>query len=132
MQVMEDALPPWAELPDLDPIIGYEPYEDGLQMVDFIRDPRLKGNKRQTTPVEELHAISVNPTHPEMEVLNGSELPEPLRSEMIAFLMANLDVFAWSQEDMTGIDPAVVCHRLNINPEMKLTTKESKVCPQKI
>lgn len=54
-----------------------------------------------------------------MEVLIGLELPEPLKSKMIAFLMANLDVFAWSHEDMIGIDPAVACHRLYINPEMK-------------
>lgn len=29
------------------------------------------------------------------------------------FLRANKDVFAWSAEDMHGIDPSVICHRLH-------------------
>ena len=33
--------------------------------------------------------------------------------------MANLDVFAWTHEDMIGIHPDVICHRLNINPDFK-------------
>lgn len=40
-QVMEDdVLTPRVELLDLDPRIGYELYENGLQMAGFIRDPR--------------------------------------------------------------------------------------------
>jgi len=31
----------------------------------------------------------------------------------------NLDVFAWSHEDMSGISPKVIQHRLNMDPEKK-------------
>ena len=31
----------------------------------------------------------------------------------------NLDVFAWMHDDMVGIDPKVMSHRLNINPIYK-------------
>ena len=32
------------------------------------------------------------------------------------FLKDNQDVFAWSHEDMSGIDPSVMVHRLNVPP----------------
>ena len=38
---------------------------------------------------------------------------------MIKFLKDNLDVFAWSHEDMVGVDPSVMCHHLNISPEAR-------------
>ena len=30
-----------------------------------------------------------------------------------------MEVFAWKQEDMGGIDPAVITHRLNVSPSFK-------------
>jgi hypothetical protein len=32
------------------------------------------------------------------------------------FLKSNSDVFAWNHEDMPGIDPSIIVHRLNIDP----------------
>ena len=44
-------------------------------------------------------------------------LASPLiRQNLAAFLRMNQDVFAWSHEDMPGIDPSVIVHRLNVNP----------------
>ena len=37
----------------------------------------------------------------------------------IRFLKENLDVFAWSHEDMSGISPEVIQHKLNVDPERK-------------
>ena len=30
-----------------------------------------------------------------------------------------MEVFAWKQEDMGGVDPSVITHRLNVNPSFK-------------
>ena len=30
----------------------------------------------------------------------------------------NRDVFAWSHSDIKGIDPRLMCHRLNIDPRV--------------
>ena len=30
-----------------------------------------------------------------------------------------MEVFAWKQEDMGGVNPAVITHRLNVNPSFK-------------
>ena len=42
-----------------------------------------------------------------------------MRTRLIRFLKENLDVFAWSHEDMPDIDPKVIQHKLNVNPERK-------------
>ena len=38
-----------------------------------------------------------------------------IRQDLTGFLRINQDVFAWSHEDMPGIDPSVIVHRLNVN-----------------
>lgn len=47
----------------------------------------------------------------------GSQLPPKEKSELVEFLKANLDVFAWDASDIPGISPELACHRLNVNPE---------------
>ncbi len=38
----------------------------------------------------------------------GSQLSPPIKESLVAFLRDNTDVFAWSYEDMPGIDPSVL------------------------
>ena len=49
----------------------------------------------------------------------GENLSHELKEGLTCFLKANLDVFAWTHEDMVGIHPDVMCHRLNISPDFK-------------
>ena len=37
---------------------------------------------------------------------------------MIEFLKRNIDVFAWDACDTSRIDPAFICHHLNVNPSI--------------
>ena len=46
-------------------------------------------------------------------------LSPEMRTRLIQFLKENLDVFIWSYEDMSGISPKVIQHKLNMNPEKK-------------
>ena len=46
----------------------------------------------------------------------GSSLSLNERSRLIDLLRSYLDVFAWSYEDMPGLDPAIVQHHLHILP----------------
>lgn len=41
------------------------------------------------------------------------------REKIIVFLKENLDVFAWSHEDMPSISTNIIQHHLNVNPERK-------------
>ena len=69
-------------------------------------------------PSEELEPIQLD-DQPEHLVYIGSKLAEDVRSLLIHFLKQNKEVFAWKQEDMGGIDPAMITHRLNFNPSFK-------------
>ena len=39
-----------------------------------------------------------------------------IRQDLAGFLRMNQDVFVWSHEDVPGIDPLIIVHRLNVNP----------------
>ena len=49
----------------------------------------------------------------------GTTLSPKIRTRLIQFLKENLEVFAWSHEDMPGISPEVIQHKLNVNPKRK-------------
>ena len=42
----------------------------------------------------------------------------------------NQDVFAWSHKDMSGIDPSVIVHRLNMNPASSPIRQKKRVFTQ--
>ena len=50
-----------------------------------------------------------------------------MRTRLIQFLKENLDVFAWSHEDMTGMAPEVIQHKLNVNLERKPVRQRRRV-----
>ena len=49
----------------------------------------------------------------------GTTLSPEMRTRLVQFLKENLDVFAWSHEDMLDISPKVIQHKLNVDPERK-------------
>ena len=49
----------------------------------------------------------------------GTTLSSEMRMRLVQFLKENVDVFAWSHEDMPGISTKVIQHRLNVDPEKK-------------
>ena len=69
-------------------------------------------------PSEELEPVSLD-DDPEHLAYIGSKLEKDLKSLLTQFLRQNIDVFAWKQGDMGGIDPTVITHRLNTNPSFK-------------
>ena len=70
------------------------------------------------TPSEELEPIRLD-DQVEHLVYIGSRLAKDVRDLLVHFLKQNIEVFAWKQDDMRGIDPAVITHKLNISPSFK-------------
>ena len=48
----------------------------------------------------------------------GAKLPPQKKEELVEFLKRNTDVFAWDAYDTLRIDPAFICHHLNVNPSI--------------
>ena len=80
---------------------------DELNMRDEL-DTRL-------TPSEELEPVQLDDQREHLAYI-GSKLVEDVKDLLIHFLKQNVEVFAWKQEDMRGIDPAVITHKLNVKP----------------
>nr|XP_023884357.1 uncharacterized protein LOC111996604 [Quercus suber] len=49
----------------------------------------------------------------------GTTLSPEMRTRLIQFLRENLDVFAWSHDDMPGISSEVIQHKLNVDLEKR-------------
>ena len=70
------------------------------------------------TPSEELEPVQLD-DRPEHLTYIGSKLAEDVKDLLIHYLKQNFDLFAWKQEDMGGIDPVVITHKLNVTPSFK-------------
>ncbi|XP_059629910.1 uncharacterized protein LOC132272848 [Cornus florida] len=83
----------------------------------------LEGRERQdfhrAKPTEELEEVILGDGEPEKKVSIGSLLPPSINNELSKFLKKNQDVIVWAHEDMPGIDPTIMEHRLNVNPNFK-------------
>ena len=69
-------------------------------------------------------AVLVDPNNPSRTVLMGNLLLKEEKQELIEFLKQNLDVFAWTHEDIVGVDPAESVHQLNVRTNAKPVKKK--------
>jgi len=48
------------------------------------------------------------------------------KEELIVLVKEYIDVFAWTYEDMPGLDPQVAMHRLNIRSDAKPVKQQQR------
>ncbi|XP_074377797.1 uncharacterized protein LOC141719326 [Apium graveolens] len=51
------------------------------------------------------------------KVLIGEDLSPNIEANLVEFLMTSLDTFAWEHDNITGISPDVITHKLNVDPK---------------
>ena len=85
-------------------------YMDELDMQDEVTTP--------PGPSEELKPVQLGDQQEHL-VYIGSKLTDGIRSPLIHFLKQNMEVFSWKQEDMGGVNQAVITHMLNVNLSFK-------------
>ncbi|RVW91379.1 Retrovirus-related Pol polyprotein from transposon 17.6 [Vitis vinifera] len=75
---------------------------------------------RKVTPISSsTELIDFGAPDQPREIRIGSSLSPDERSRLIDLLRSYLDVFAWSYEDMPGLDPTIVQHHLPILPHAR-------------
>ncbi|XP_034201917.1 uncharacterized protein LOC117616643 [Prunus dulcis] len=84
-----------------------------------VDDPRDESPTPHTQPAEELETITLSDEQPDRQVRIGTRLTANLRTQFIDFLRHHSEVFAWSYEDMPGIAPDVISHKLTISSAYK-------------
>ena len=57
----------------------------------------------------------------------GTTLSPEMKAKLVQFLRENLDVFAWSHEDMPCIAPEIIQDKLNVNPDRKPVQQRQRV-----
>ena len=67
-------------------------------------------------PIEKLKEVLLDNSNHEWKIKIGTLANPAVRQALTTFLKSNQDVFAWSHENMPGIDPSVMVHRLNVSP----------------
>uniref|UniRef100_A0A2N9ER72 RNA-directed DNA polymerase n=1 Tax=Fagus sylvatica TaxID=28930 RepID=A0A2N9ER72_FAGSY len=78
-------------------------------------------------PTEELEVIALDDDEPSKTTSIGTKMDRTIREAMISFLKSNLDVFAWTHDDMPGIDPTTICHKLNVDPSIRPIKQKRRV-----
>ena len=89
-------------------------------------DLRQLEDEMKTRPVEGLAEVAVYEQESTQVLKLSENLSCELKEELTCFLMANLDVFAWTHKDMVGIHPDIMCHQLNICLDFKPIWKKMR------
>ncbi|KAL0349747.1 UNVERIFIED_CONTAM: Retrovirus-related Pol polyprotein from transposon [Sesamum radiatum] len=92
-----------------DPILSPEPDKEASATVQ---------------PVEESLTIELTLGDPGKVTKIGSKIIKNIRNQVINCLRKNKDIFAWTPQDLEGIDLGVITHHLNLNPNVKQAKQE--------
>ena len=77
------------------------------------------GTSPEEKSTEELVTVYITDGDLERFFLIGSSLSAEWRARYFAFLMANIEVFAWIPKEMPGVDPSFIQHELGVRPGSK-------------
>ena len=80
-----------------------------------------------TKLVERLEEILLDDFRNDRTTRIGTLASPMVRQALITFLKDNRDVFAWSHENMLGIDPSVMVHKLNVSPSFTPIHQKKRV-----
>ena len=98
-----------------------------LAMDEQAQTMNIEERRIVAEPTEALEDISLDKNDPRKSTRIGADLEGKIKKDLIHFLRENIDVFAWSHEDIPGIDPSVITHRLNIYPSYKPVRQKKMV-----
>ena len=74
--------------------------------------------------------MNLDDARPKRTTRIGTLASWSVRQALTAFLRANQDVFAWSHEDMPGIDPSIMVHKLNVSSSFPPVRQKKRVFAQ--
>ena len=77
--------------------------------------------------IEALETVELVEGEPTKVKNVGANLSSDMKKGIVEFLKRNLDVFAWSHEDMPSISENVIQHQLNVDSRKKPVQQRRKV-----
>ena len=101
-----------------------------LEMEDHQQAMCIGEQRTIAESVEELEEVILDESRLGWTTRMGTLASLMVRQDLTSFLRMNQDVFAWSHEDMLGIDPSIIVHRLNVNPDSSPVRQKKRVFAQ--
>ena len=99
--------------------MGKEEEKDGEVVVD---------KDAQVVVEKELEEVDLGSGSQEPRLVSiSASLTEKEKSELILLLKEFKDVFAWDYSDMPELDPELVAHTLNVDPEATLVAQPTRI-----
>ncbi|XP_075658773.1 uncharacterized protein LOC142628594 [Castanea sativa] len=92
-----------------DQIAARECYIAILEIHDHLPAMCIEERRAAAESVEGIKEVPLDDTKPERTTKIGTLASLSVRQDIKSFLRDNQDVFAWSHEDIPGIDPSVIC-----------------------
>ena len=96
-------------------------------MDEQIQAMNIEERRIVAEPTEALEEIPLDEDDPGKSTRIGADLEGEIKKGLICFLRKNIDVFTWSHENMPGINPSVITHRLNVHPSSKPVQQKKRV-----
>jgi hypothetical protein len=91
--------------------LGYKVHMTSIEPIDVTpASPQMEDGHQLT--MDELDEINIGMSDDPRPVFISKYLSTESKEEYKRFLFENRDVFAWSYEEMSGLHPSVVMHRL--------------------
>ena len=109
-----------------DQVAARECYIDMLEMDDHLQIMCIEEQRMVAEPVEGLEEVLLDDFRSERTRI-GTLATQPVRQALITFLRENKDVFAWSHEDMPGIDLLIIVHKLSVSPSFSPVRQKKRV-----
>ena len=97
-------------------VASRECYVAMMEMDDHLQAISIEEHRMAMETVEKLEEVLVDDSKIDRTTEIGTLTNPAVRQALITFLRSNRDIFAWSHEDLPGIDPSVMVHRLNVSP----------------
>ena len=110
-----------------DQLATRECYLAMFSMDEQVQTMNIEEMRVVVEPTEALEDIPSNENNLEKYTRVRADMKKKTKQNLVQFLKKSIDVFAWSHEDMLGIDPSVITHHLNIYPSTKTVRQKKRV-----
>ena len=98
-----------------------------MEMDDHLQTMSIEEQQTRVELIERLEEIPLDSSIMDRSTRMGTLASPMVRQALVAFLKENQDVFSWNHEDMLGIDPLVMEHRLNVPPSFPPVHQKKRV-----
>ena len=104
---------------------GPGPPECMVVQEEVLEEP---AKETQIQPEEELKEINLGAElGSQKPVFISSQLTVQENEQLVTLLKEYIDVFAWTYDEMPGLDPGLVVHAFNVDPRVKPVIQPARV-----